>query len=423
MDPPLKRPSLSLQVTLGLLVGLGFGLLAAATGQPLLRRVALGVEPLGAIWVNLVRMVVIPLVVGAVIGGVAGLGGAGRLGRLGARALVLFLALGLLGILVGLALGRLGMPLAPLAPDAAAALRASAAAGAADLGRSVQRVPGFTQFLLDLVPSNPVRAAADGALLPVLVFSVLFGAAAAGLDDDRRKAITDLADATVAVIIRLIGWFMAAAPLGVACLAAPVAARLGWTMIASLGVFIAIYVTGCVLFTVIVLGLVVKLAARIPLGRFARAAAPAYAIGFSTTSSMAAVPAMLDVAVRDLGISRPVAGFVVPLAATLNRPGSGLYQAVAVLFVAQLYGVRLGIPELLAVTATMLLMTLSVAAIPRGTVLSLAPALLAVGLPIDGIGLLIGVDQIPDMFRTATNVAGHVTATAVVARAEGETPA
>ena len=380
-------------------------------------------EPIGAIWVNLIRMVVIPLVVGAVVSGVAGLGSARRLGRLGTRAILIFLALGLLGILAGLLLGKLAMPLAPLAADATAGLRAAAAAGAADVSGSVQRLPGFTQFLVDLVPTNPVRAAADGALLPVVVFSVLFGAAAAGLDDTRRGTITDLADAAVTAIIRLVGWLMAVAPLGVACLAAPVAARLGWAMIASLGAFVAVFVTGCVVFTAAVLAPIVRFAARIPVGRFARAAAPSYAIGFSTTSSMAAVPAMLEASIGDLHASRPVAGFVVPLAATLNRPASGLYQAVAVVFVAQLYGVHLGAPEMVAATATMLVMTLSVAAIPRGTVLSLAPALLAVGLPMDAIGLLIGVDQIPDMFRTATNVAGHLTATVAIARGEGETPA
>lgn len=374
-------------------------------------------------WVNLVRMVVIPLVVAAVISGVAGLGGAGRLGRLGARSILFFLATGLAGILCGLALARLALPLVPLSPEVTAALLAAAAASAGDVGQSVQRLPGFAQFLTDLVPTNPVEAAANGALLPVIVFSVLFGAAAAGLPDGKRRTLTDLAEAVVAAIIRLIGWFMIVAPVGVACLAAPIAARLGWGMMASLGVFIATYVAGCVLFTALVLAPIVRYVARVPLRRFAKAAAPAYAIGFSTTSSMAALPAMLDVAIEDLRISRPVSSFVLPLAATLNRPGSGLYQAVAAVFVAQLYGVHLGLPEFAVLTATMLVMTLSVAAIPRGTVLSLAPALLAAGLPMDGIGLLIGVDQIPDMFRTATNVAGHLTAASVIARGEGEVPA
>jgi len=420
MERTLKRPSPSLQIAVGLLAGLGFGLTAAASRQPALLAIATGVEPIGTLWVNLIRMVVIPLVVGAVVGGVAGFGDAGRLGRLGVRTVALFLALGSAGILMGLALARLVLPFAPLSAEATATLRGAAAAGAAEVGRSVQQVPGFAQFLTGLVPANPVKAAADGALLPVILFSVLFGLAVARLDERRRQAITGLADAVVAAVVKMIGWFMVLAPLGVACLAAPVAARLGWEMLANLGAFVGVVVAGCVLFTVVVLGLVVRFMARLPLGRFATAAAPAYAVGFSTTSSMAALPAMMEVAVDDLRISAPVAGFVVPLAATLNRPASALYQAVAAVFVARLYGVPLGLAGYAALAATMLLLTLSVPAMPRSAVLSLAPALLAAGVPLEGIGLLVGVDQIPDMFRTATNVAGHVAAAAAIARGEGE---
>jgi proton glutamate symport protein len=417
----LKRPSLSLQIAIGLLAGLGFGLLASATRSGALLDAATRVEPIGTLWVNLIRMVVIPLVMGAVIGGVAGFGDPKRLGRLGVRAILFFLATGAVGIAMGLALARLALPLAPPSPEAVAALRDAAAAGAGEVGRSVQRLPGLTQFLTDLVPANPVKAAADGALLPVIVFSVLFGLATAHLDEGRRQTITGLADAVVAAMVKLVGWFMVAAPLGVACLAAPVAARLGWGMLASFGMFIGVVVAGCLLFTAIVYGPIVRLLVRLPLRRFAHAVAPAWAVGFSTTSSMAALPALLEVTVDELHISRPVAGFVVPLAASLNRPASALYQAVAAVFLAQLYGVPLGIPQYATLGATMLLLTLSVPAMPRSAVLSLAPALLAAGVPMDGIGLLLGVDQVPDMFRTATNVAGHVTATAAIARGEGET--
>lgn len=422
-DPALKRPSLSLQIAVGLLAGLAFGLLAAGTGSRALLDAATGVEPVGTLWVNLIRMVVIPLVMGAVIGGVAGFGDPRRVGRLGVRAILFFLVTGAAGIAMGLVLARIALPLAPLSHEATAALREAASAGAAALDRSVPRPPGFTEFVTDLVPANPAKAAADGALLPIIVFSVLFGLAAAHLDDRRRLVITGLADAVVAAVVKLVGWFMVAAPVGVACLAAPVAARLGWGMLASFGMFIGVVVAGCVLLTAVVYGPLVRFAARLPLGRFARATAPAWAVGFSTTSSMAALPALMEVTVDDLKVSRPLAGFVVPLAASLNRPASALYQAVAAVFLAQLYGVALGLPQYATLGATMLLLTLSVPAMPRSAVLSLAPALLAAGVPMDGIGLLLGVDQIPDMFRTATNVTGHVAATAVLARGEGETPA
>ena len=365
-------------------------------------------------------MVVIPLVMAAVIGSVAGLGDAGRLGRLGGRALLIFLGTAVVGIVGGLALAAAVLPLAPLSAEATAALRSAATSHAADLGAPGQNFPGFIQFVTSIVPANPVKAAADGALLPVLTFSVLFGLAVAQVDAARRATLTDLADAIAAAIVKLIDWFMVVAPLGVACLAAPVAARLGWGMLASLGAFIGVVVAGCVLLTLLVLAPIVRFAARFPVGRFARTVAPSYALGFSTTSSMAALPAMLTAATDELRISPAVANFVIPLGATLNRPASALYQAVALVFVARLYGAPLGLPQLAAAAATMLLMTLSVPAMPRSAVLSLAPVLLSAGVPLDGIGLLLGIDQVPDMFRTATNVAGHVTAAAAIARGEGE---
>jgi proton glutamate symport protein len=378
------------------------------------------VEPVGTVWVNLIRMVVIPLVMAAVIGSVAGLGDAGRLGRLGGRALLIFLGTGLVGILGGLALASVALPLAPISADATAALRSAAATQSAGLAAPGQTPPGFVQFLTGIVPANPVKAAADGALLPILAFSVLFGLAVARLDASRRATLVGLADAIAATVFKLLEWFMALAPLGVACLAAPVAARLGWGTLASLGAFLGAVVLGCVLLLGLVLSPIVRFAARLPVGPFARAVAPSFALGFSATSSMAALPAMLQAAIEDLRMSPPVANFVIPLAATLNRPASALYQAVALVFVARLYGVPLGPPQLAAATATMLLMTLSVPAMPRSAVLSLAPVLAAAGVPLDGIGLLIGVDQIPDMFRTATNVAGHLTAAAAIAHGEGE---
>jgi Na+/H+-dicarboxylate symporter len=153
---------------------------------------------------------------------------------------------------------------------------------------------------------------------------------------------------------------------------------------------------------------------------FAQVIAPASALGFTTTTSMAALPVMMDIAGRDLGISAPVSSFVLPLGATINRPATGLYHLVAAIFLATLYGVPLGAAKLALVGATTFLMTLSVPAVPSGNILALAPVLLAAGLPLEGIGLLLGVDRIPDMFRTGTNVTGHMVAAACVARGEGE---
>lgn len=415
-----RETSLSVKIAAGLFAGLAVGLVASATGVPWLMRLAVGIEPVGTIWINLIRMTVIPLVVAALVSGVANIGDARRLGRLGVRTLAFYGGTLIIGAFVGLLLALLILPLAPIPADLAGSLRGAAAAGAREIAQQAHQVRGFRQFLLDLVPTNPVQAAAEGALLPVIVFSVLFGAGVAGLDERPRQAVLGVADAVAAALIRLVGWIMVVAPLGVACLAAPVAARFGWTMLASLAAFVAVVLAGIILFGIVVYGSAVRLLARVGLVSFARTIAPAQAVGFTTGSSIAALPAMMDAAVRKLEISAPVASFVLPLGAALNRPGTAIYHTSAALFIASLYGISLSGTQLAIVLSSTFLMTFSVAAIPSASVFTLAPTLLAAGLPVEGIALLLGIDRIPDMFRTGLNVTGHLTAAAVVARGEGE---
>ena len=415
-----NRISLTVQITAGLVVGLGLGLLASASGWLWLRGLVDALEPVGTVWINLVRMVVIPLVVAALVSGIAGLGGVARLGRLGARTLAFFWGTTLLAIAVGLILALVVMPLAALTPATSEALKGAAAAAARDVTGQLPKTPGLGDFLIGLVPANPIKAAADGALLPVIVFSVLLGAGVASLDEQRRTVISSFAEAVVAALTRLIGWFMVVAPLAVLCLAAPITARYGWGMLGSLALFVATVAAGLVLFVALVFGPASALLARVRLRAFARAIAPASAVGFTTTTSMAALPVMMDIADRDLRISTPVSSFILPLGATINRPATGVYHLVAAIFLATIYGVPLGPGRLGIIAATTFLTTLSVPAVPSGGVLALAPVLLAAGLPLEGLGLLFGVDRIPDMFRTGTNVTGHMVAVAVVARGEGE---
>jgi len=415
-----QRVSLTVRITAGLGAGLGLGLLASAGGWPWLHRLVDTLEPVGTVWINLIRMVVIPLVVAALVSGVAGLGGVARLGRLGVRTLAFFWGTTIVAIAFGLALGLIAMPLAPLTAATSEALKGAAAVAARDVAGRLPQGLGLGEFLVNLVPANPIRAAADGALLPVIVFSVLLGAGVASLDMERRTLISSLTDAVVAALTKLIGWFMVVAPLAVFCLAAPITARYGWGMLGSLALFVGTVALGLVLFVLVVFGPASALLARVRLRSFSRAIAPASAIGFTTTTSMAALPVMMDIAGRELRISTPVSSFVLPLGATINRPATGLYHLVATIFLATLYGVPLGPATLGIVAATTFLMTLSVPAVPSGNILALAPVLLAAGLPLEGIGLLFGVDRIPDMFRTGTNVTGHMVAVAVVARGEGE---
>ncbi len=416
----MRHPTLSVQIGIGLAAGLALGLAAASAGAGTFPRAVLALEVPGQLWLNLLRMCVVPLVVAALVAGVGSIGDIRHLGRIGARTLAFIFLMLVLAVAFGLLVGSALIPLAPVSPEAAAALRASAAGEAASVSEMAGRVQGFRQFLIELIPANPARAAADGALLPLTVFAVLFGAAAGTLDEARRRPLLAFFETVTEVLIRIIHWVMRAAPLGVLCLVAAVTARIGWQTLQSLVVFVLAVVAGTTLFALFAFGPAVRFLVRLPVLRFARTTAPGVAVGFTTTTSMAALPAMLETALTQLRMSSGVASFVLPVSATLNRPGSAIYQMCAVVLVGALYGVPLGPGPLAAAAATSVLMTFSVAAVPSATVFTTAPVLMAAGLPVESLALLLGVDRIPDMFRTGLHCVAHQVTAAVVARGEGE---
>lgn len=391
-------------IALGLLGGLGLGLVAAVTGSPALLTLAGAVEPVGTAFVNLLKMVVVPLVATTLFVGVAGMGDLKRLGRVGTLALAFFAATTLIGVLVGMGVMRLLLPFA----DQAAARGLSGPEQAAPT-----KLPGVVDFLVGLIPANPFQAAAESALLPLIVFTVLFAAAVGTLAESQRRPLIAVADAITAALIKLVHWVLWAAPLGVFALAAPVTARSGWSMLQSLIVFILAVFVGLVLFVAAVyLPAAAVLGGRGP-ARFLKACLGSQLIGFTTTSSPATIPAMLDGA-DALGVSRHVSSLVIPLGASLNRAGSALFQGAGVVFLAWLYGTPLPLASLGGAVLATFLVAFTVAGVPSASVVSLAPALSHVGVPMDGLGVLLGVDRIPDMLRTATNVTGTITASVVL---------
>ena len=409
-------------MAVGLGAGLALGLAAAvpSTHQHALLTLTGGLRPLGTLFLNLLSMVVIPLVATAVFTGVAGLGNIKSVGRLGIRVLGFFWSTTLAAIAIGFAVAALLLPLAAMTPDQQAALRQAAMADAGPVRRAADQIPTGARFIVELIPSNPVRSAVDGNLLPLIVFTTILAAAAAALPDEKRRTLTDLAGVATEALIRIVAWVLLLAPVGIFALVAGAVAQFGWSLVQSMAIFVLAVIVGLALFIAAVFAPVIALVARLRVTRFFRAALPSMAMGFSTTSSLATLPTMLHAAEDDLKISRAVAGFALPLGAAVNRPGSALFQAVAVLFVARLYGIEFGVPEMLQAGAAVFLASLTVAAVPSASVVSLIPAFASTGLPLSGITLLIGLDRVPDMFRTMTNVAGHLTGAAAVAALEGE---
>ncbi|OLB16780.1 MAG: hypothetical protein AUH07_00200 [Gemmatimonadetes bacterium 13_2_20CM_70_9] len=398
-------------MAVGLGVGLALGLVAALTQSPLLLALTQWLRPLGTLFLNLLSMVVIPLVGTALFAGVAGLGDLRRVGRLGMRTLGFFWGTTLAAIVIGFGVAALCLPFAAITPQQQAALRLAAAADSGFVRHAAEQIPTGARFIVELIPANPVRAAVDGNLLPFIVFTTIFAVAAAALPDDKRRTLTDLADVATQALIRIVHWVLLLAPLGIFAIVAGAVALFGVDLIKAMAVFILTVIAGLGLLIAIVYLPMVALVTRLGAWRYVQAVRASLLMAFSTTSSLATLPVMLEAAERDIRVSRTVASFVLPLGASIGRAGSALFQAVAVLFVARLYGVPLGLGGAFQFT---------VASVPSASIVSLVPAFTATGLPLAGLQLLLGLDRIPDMFRTMTNVMGTMSGSVVIAAVEGE---
>ena len=386
---------------LGLMLGLALGLLASATDIGILDRLAAGVAPLGTLFINAIRMVVIPLVVTTIFVGVARLGNPRTVGKLGGSALGFFWGTTIPAIVIGMGFMTVAMAIWPVAVDVPTTVG------------SAQELPGLLDLVLRLIPANPFAAAADGALLPLIVFTLLLAAATGAVAEARRHRLIILAEDISSIFVRLIHWILWTAPAGVFGLAAPVVARMGLGLLAGLAVFVGTVVVALFVFMALFYLPAVRLLGKKGVGEFVRGVTGSYVIGFSTTSSVASLPVMFEDA-EALGVSPPVSSLVLSLGAAINRAGSALFQAGAVVFLAALYGVPLPFTALVSAGFVGFVVAMSVAPVPSASIVTLAPILEAAGIPLAGLGLLLGIDRIPDMFRSATNITGHVAAAVTV---------
>ncbi len=411
--------SLTVRVLIGLIAGLTVGFVVNA--MPSFRGIVAWIEPLGSLFINAIRMTVIPLVVASLIVGVAGAPDAKAIGRVGWRALVVFIALVFIGAVFGAIIAE---PILQwmIDPASTAAVRSGASelAGAAQEGAT--RLPTFAQWLVDLVPANPIRAAADGAMLPLIVFSLVFGVALLRLHSGRRVSVVSFFEGVADAMLVLVRWVLALAPIGVFALAVPLAARMGLSAAGALAGFIVLVCAISVAYMALILYPAASTIGRATLGTFARVITPAQAVAFSSRSSLAALPAMIEAAETRLNFPPTISRFLLPLSASAFRAGSGVGLTVSVLFVARLYGVDLSITELATVIATVVLTSFSVPGIPNGSIIAMVPVLIAARIPVEGIGILLSIDTIPDMFRTMTNVTGHMTAASILARSSSSVP-
>lgn len=402
--------SRSLWLVLALLAGLALGAILRAYAPGGADTAIMLADPVGTLWVNAIRMTVIPLVVSTVLAALLAPGARELFAKLGWRAAAL---LGVLAIIISaVSVIAAQSAFSSLSLEGA---RAAAAGLTTDGAAAATAVPGIGEWIVSLVPVNPVKAAADGAMLPLLIFTIAFGLAAARMREPRRNVIRDLTEAVSEAMLCIVQFVLFFAPLGVFALSLVLAARLGATAIGALGVFVAVVVALCMLVIAAFYPLV-AVASTTTVRDFAAASAPGQTVAFSARSSLAALPAMLEGAMARLRINRELPGFFLPISASIFRPGSAAAIPAGAVFVAHLYGIQLGVGELATIALTSALLTFSVPSIPGGTILIMAPVLAAVGIPVAGIGVLLALDAIPDMFRTATNVTGHMAAVTILDR-------
>ena len=385
----------------GLILGLALGVTASATGNETLISIAEASAPLGAAFMRAIQMVVIPLVGVTVFVGVAKIGNPRRLGRLGGASVGFFWLTTLPAIVIGMVVMQVALAFAPPVAPPTVTTEVS------------PELPGIVDFLVNLIPRNPFEAAAAGSLLPIIVFTVLFAAATTTLPAEKREPLLALGESVSDVLIRLVHWVLWTAPVGVFGLAAPVAARTGMAMLQNLAVFIIAVAVALFIFMAVVFLPAVRFVGKMPVGKFVKSTIATYTMGFSTTSSVATLPVMFDDAEK-LGLSRDTSNLVLPLAASINRPGSALFQGAAVIFLASVYDVSVAPAAIAGAILATFLAAMTVAPVPSASIMTMAPALDTVGVPLSALGIMLGIDRLPDMFRSATNVVGHVASATVV---------
>jgi len=414
------------KILLGLVAGAAAGVFAQVVGPEWFRSALIQLQPIGDAFIRLITMVVVPLVVASLFVGAASLGDIRELGRLGKKTLAFFLSTTVISATIGLTLGVLFKPGATMSPEMRDALAAEFAGERTSAAVEVAGdAPGIVRLLVEMIPRNPFAAAAEMDLLPLIIATLIFGAAATVIEQRRREAIVGFFDAANHLCMVVIHWVMKLAPIAVFALIASVVARFGWGLLQSLLLYSALVAVGLLLHVVVVLGSALHILAGRRIVPFVRAVAEAPLLAFSTSSSNAALPVSIDVAREELGISNEVAGFVLPLGATLNMNGSALYKALTAVFVAQVYGLALGPSLMLTVVLTATLAAVAGAGVPGSSLVTTLIVLNAIGLgpqAAAGIALVLGVDRILDMLRTTVNVMGDLVCVAYVGRASAEDP-
>lgn len=421
--PQAQIVQLHTKILIGLLAGVITGLLANLADIEWLRQALVWLELVGTAFIRLVTMIVIPLVVSSLMVGTASLGDIRKLGRIGSKTLIYYLLTTAIAVGIGLGVANLFQPGNSVDPETRDQLAAQFGTEAAGKIQVATEYSSLKNVLLNLIPRNPVEAAAEFDLLPLIFFSVVFGAAVSLLPREQKGTVISFFDGANNASMIVIGWVMQLAPYAVFALIGSIVSQFGPDLLRSLLIYALVVTLGLLLHMFGTFSVVVRFAAGLNPILFFRRIVAAPVFGFSTSSSSATLPVTMRTAEKRLGVSKQVSSFVLPLGATINMDGTALYQAVAVMFIAQIYNIPLDLNTQLTVVLTATLASIGTAGVPSAGIIMLIVVLQSVGLGDKveiGIALILGVDRILDMLRTSVNVAGDLSCSAFIARSEGE---
>ena len=413
---------LATRILLGLALGGAGGVVAHALwgGSSWLAWVVEKItQPAGQMWLRALIMIVVPLVFTSLTLGVAGLGDIRKVGRMGLKTLVFFLGVTACATIIGLVLVNLVQPGAGLPPETREELLGRFSGQAAKMKEAAGPVSFGVELLVNIVPRNPVAAAAQGDMLGLIFFSLLFGAALGLLPAERARPLVGVLEAVGDIVVVIIGWVMKLAPYGVFALLFSVTALFGYDILRKLLWYVLTVLAGLTIHFFGVYSLLVRWLGKMNPVEFFGRIKTVVVTAFSTSSSNATLPTTMQVTERNLGVPREVAGFVLPLGATMNMHGTALFEGVTVLFIAQVFGVHLSLGAQLIVVAMAVITAVGAAGVPSGAIPLLMVVLQVVGLPPEAIALVLGVDRILDMCRTTLNVTGDVVTSLYIARSEG----
>ncbi len=390
------------QIFIALIVGLTLGVVLNQTGNS---NIAAQIKPIGDLFIRGIKMLIVPLIFVSLVTGVASLKDTRTLGQLSLKAIGLYLVTTAFAISVGLGLATFFNP--GLGVDLGTATAAKA-----------QEAPSIITTILELMPTNPVEAFATTNVLQIIVFAILLGIAIVKVGEPAAP-VKLFFEAAAEVIYRLTSIIISFAPYGVFALMTWVAGTYGFDILAPLAKVIGLIYFGCALHAMLVYGGMVKLLGGLNPVRYFQGSIEPIMVAFTSTSSSGTLPVTMMAAERNLGVPRRISSFVLPLGATVNMDGTALYQGVCAIFIAQAYGMDLGIGQYLTIVLTATLASIGTAGVPGAGLIMLSLVLTSVGLPLEGVAIIAGIDRILDMARTALNVAGDCAVSCTIAQSEG----